>query len=302
MTTVPTWLNYHHLLYFWTVARAGSIARAAEELHLSQPTISAQLKLLEKALGQPLFERQGRRLVLTPVGQTVQRYADEIFRLGNELKNVVSGLPSGAQLRLSVGVADVIPKLVAEQLLQPALTQTPGVRLVCREAPLPQLLGALALHELDVVLADSPSGEGVRVRAFNHLLGRCGVSFFGAQKYAGLRRDFPASLDGAPMLLPGEGSSVRRALESWLANQGLRPRVVGEFDDSELLKAFGQRGLGVFPVPSAVADAVERQGGVTALGQTEDVEIGFYAISVERRLRHPAVVAIAERARSDLFG
>lgn len=295
-----SWLNYHHLLYFWTVARAGTIAKAGEELHLAQPTISSQIKLLEESLGHKLFERQGRKLVLTDVGRTVMRYADEIFRLGNELKNVVGGLPSGQQLRLQVGVADVVPKAVAERLLQPALDAGP-LRLVCREGPLPQLLASLALHELDVVIADAPGSEPVSVRSFNHLLGKCGVSFFAAPTHAHLKKDFPHSLDGAPMLMPSEASSVRHALDVWFESQGVHPTVVGDFDDSALLEAFGQRGLGVFAMPSVIEQEVARQFDVSILGRTEQIENCFYAITVERRLRHPAVVAIAEAARSNIF-
>jgi LysR family transcriptional regulator, transcriptional activator of nhaA len=295
-----SWLNYHHLLYFWTVARAGTIAKAGEELHLAQPTISSQIKLLEEALGHKLFERQGRKLVLTEVGRTVMRYADEIFRLGNELKNVVGGLPPGQQLRLQVGVADVVPKIVAERLLQPALDVGP-LRLVCREGPLPQLLASLALHELDVVLADAPGSEPVSVRAFNHLLGKCGVTFFAAPAFSHLKKDFPRSLDGAPMLLPSEASSVRHSLDLWFEAKNVRPTIVGDFDDSALLKAFGQRGLGVFAMPSVIEAEVSRQFDVSVLGHTDEVENCFYAITVERRLRHPAVVAIAEAARSSLF-
>jgi LysR family transcriptional regulator, transcriptional activator of nhaA len=296
-----SWLNYHHLLYFWTVARAGTLAKAGEELHLAQPTISSQIKLLEESLGHKLFERQGRKLVLTDVGRTVMRYADEIFRLGNELKNVVGGLPPGQQLRLQVGVADVLPKVVAERLLQPALDAGP-LRLVCREGPLPQLLSALALHELDVVLADAPSADPAGVRTFNHLLGKCGVSFFAATPHAYLRKDFPHSLDGAPVLLSSETSSIRQALDRWFEAQGVRPAVAGDFDDSALLMAFGQRGLGVFAMPSVIEAEVVRQFDVAVVGRTQEVETCFYAITVERKLRHPAVVAIAEAARSSLFG
>jgi LysR family transcriptional activator of nhaA len=295
-----SWLNYHHLLYFWTVARAGTIAKAGEELRLAQPTISSQIKLLEESLGHKLFERQGRKLVLTDVGRTVMRYADEIFRLGNELKNVVSGLPPGQQLRLHVGVADVVPKVVAERLLQPALDVGP-LRLVCREGPLPQLLAGLALHELDVVLADAPGSEPVSVRAFNHLLGKCGVTFFAAPSHVHLKKDFPRSLDGAPMLMPSEASSVRHSIDLWLSARGVRPNIVGDFDDSALLKAFGQRGLGVFAMPSVIETEVVRQFDVSVIGRTDEIESCFYAITVERRLRHPAVVAIAEAARSNLF-
>ncbi|HSP77373.1 MAG TPA: transcriptional activator NhaR [Myxococcaceae bacterium] len=296
------WLNYHHLFYFWTVARAGSVAKASEELRLAQPTISTQLKQLEEALGPKLFERQGRKLVLTDVGHTVMRYADDIFRLGNELRSVVNGLPAGERHRLHVGVTDVIPKLVAELLLEPALEAVPSMRLVCREGPLPRLLASLALHELDVVLADAPAGEPISVRAFNHLLGRSGLSFFAAASLADLRKGFPRSLNTAPMLMPAESTAARRALDTWLEAQGVRPIIAGEFEDSALLKTFGQRGLGVFGMPTVIEDEVCRQFNVSVIGRTEDIETCFYAISVERRLRHPAVIAIAQAARTTLFG
>jgi LysR family transcriptional activator of nhaA len=295
------WLNYHHLLYFWTVARNGTIARAAEELRLSQPTISNQLKALEGSLGVKLFERQGRRLVLTDVGRTVQRYADEIFHTGRELQLAVKGLPTGQRLRLAAGVADVIPKAVAERLLRPAVEQVPDLTLSCREGPLPQLLAALALHELDVVLSDAPAGEEVKVKVFNHLLGECGVAFLAAPGLAGLRRKFPRSLDGAPALLPAPGTSLRRGLDAWFEAQEVRPVVVGEFDDSALLKAFGGRGLGFFATPAVIEAEVRAQLGLVALGQAEEVRERYYAITVERRLRHPGVVAIADVARAETF-
>src|SRR5512135_1521856 len=209
------WLNYHHLHYFWTVARAGSIAGASRELRLSQPTISNQIKTLEAALGHPLFERQGRRLVLTDVGRTVARYADDIFHTGRELLQALKGLPTRDRLPLVVGVADVIPKLVAERLLRPAVAAVPEVRLVCREGPLPRLLASLALHELDVVLADAPAPETVKVKAFDHLLVDCGVTFLAAPGLAHLRKGYPASLAGAPVLLPAAGTALRRSLDRW---------------------------------------------------------------------------------------
>lgn len=291
------WLNYHHLFYFWTVARAGSIARAGQELRLSQPTISNQLKTLEGALGHKLFERQGRRLALTDVGRTALRYADDIFRTGRELQQALKGLPTGERLRVVVGVADVIPKMVAERLLQPAVASAPEVALVCREAPLAQLLAQLALHELDVVLADAPAPENVKVRAYSHLLVECGVAFLAAPRLAGARKGFPRSLDGAPFLLPSPGTALRHALERWFEAQGVRPEVAGEFDDSALLGAFGRRGLGLFAVPAVVEREVCAELQVQPLGRTEEVRERYYAISVERRLRHPAVVAIAAGAR-----
>lgn len=296
------WLNYHHLLYFWTVARAGSIARASEELRLAPPTISNQLKTLESALGVKLLERQGRRLVLTDVGRTALRYADDIFRTGRELQRAVKGLSTGQRPRLVAGVVDVIPKRMAALLLQPAVEAHPDLVLVCREGPLPQLLAALALHELDVVIADVPAPEDVKVKAFSHRLGDCGTTFFAGARHASLRRGFPRSLAGAPLLLPAQGTALRRALEAWLGALGIAPLVAGEFDDSALMKAFGARGLGAFAAPSVLEDVIRRQYGVSVVGRAPDVRESFYAITVERRLRHPAVVAVAETARDEIFG
>jgi LysR family transcriptional activator of nhaA len=295
------WLNYHHLLYFWTTARLGSIARASAELHLSQSTISTQIKLLEESLAAELLQRQGRRLVLTELGRTAFRYADEIFRLGKELQLVMEGKPAGRRLRFAVGIAEVIPKLVAERLLQPAFTAVPDLQLDCREGPLEQLLAQLALHELDVVISELPATGEVNVRAFSHSLGETGIAFFGAPRFSGLKRGFPASLDGAPVLLPAQTSAVRRALDAWLEGKGIRPVLVAEFQDSALLKVFGQRGLGVFVSPTAIEREVCRQYDVTVLGRTEEIKERFFAISVERKLKHPGVVAIAQAARTELF-
>ena len=294
------WLNYHHLFYFWTVARAGSIARASAELSLAQPTISNQLKTLEGSLGVKLLERQGRRLALTDAGRTILRYADDIFRAGRELQRAARGLPTGQRTRLMAGVVDVIPKRMAALLLQPAVDACPDLILVCREGPLPHLLAALAVHELDVVLADVPASEAVKVKAFNHRLGTCGTSFFAAARLSHLRKDFPRSLHGAPALLPAEGTAVRRALDAWLEEHSLAPRVAGEFDDSALMKVFGARGLGFFTAPRALEEEIRTQYGVGVIGRSEDVRQSFYAITVERRLRHPGVVALAEVARGAL--
>ena len=294
------WLNYHHLLYFWTVARTGSIARASDELRLSQPTISNQIKTLESTLGVKLFERQGRRLALTDVGQTTMRYADEIFRTGRELQLALKGMPTGERTRLVVGVTDVIPKVVAERLLAPAL-KVERLQLVCREGPPPQLLAALALHEVDVVLSDQPAAENVKVRAYSHRLGDCGLSVLAAPALASLKRKFPASLEGAPLLLPAEGTMLRRNLERWLDAKALRPVVAGEFDDTALMTAFGSRGLGAFVVPSVIEAEACRQWDVQLVGRIDDLREVYYAITVERRLRHPAVVAIAESARDGTF-
>jgi LysR family transcriptional activator of nhaA len=291
------WLNYHHLHYFWVVARTGSIARASEELRISQPTISSQLKALEGALGHPLLERRGRGLALTDVGRTVQRYADEIFRTGRELQQVLKGAPSRERIPFSVGVADVIPKLVAERMLQSAVDGVKDLRLVCREGPLPALLASLALHELDAVLSDSPCPESVRVKAFGHLLVECGVVFLAAPALAHLRKGFPGSLAGAPVILPAAGTALRQGLEAWFEAREVEPVVAGEFDDGALLKAFGARGMGVFAVPDTIEKEVCAQYGVVPVGRTDEVRERFYVLTVERRLRHPAAVAMAEAAR-----
>lgn len=297
------WLNYHHLLYFYTVAREGSVVRAAEQLSLTQPTISGQIRALEEALGEKLFVRQGRRLALTEVGRTVYRYGAEIFELGRELLDTLNDRPTGRPFRLVVGVADQMPKTLVRRLLEPALAIPGGLQMVCREDKTDRLLAELSLHELDVVLADQPMGTGVAVRAFNHLLGECGISFLGtktlARKY---RRRFPASLDGAPMLLPSANVALRRPLEQWLETHGVRPHLVAEIEDSALMKAFGESGTGVFPVPTVVEADVMRRASLAVVGRTEAVKERFYAISVEKKLKHPAVVAITESARHDLFG
>jgi LysR family transcriptional activator of nhaA len=297
------WLNYHHLLYFWMVAREGGISRAAEQLHLAQPTLSSQIRKLEKAVGAELFERTGRSMVLTEAGQMVYRYADEIFTLGRELTDTLNGRPSLSQLRLSVGVPDVLPKLVVYHLLKPALELGERVQLVCYEGKLQELLGDLALHRLDIVLADSPLPPDMHVRAFNHLLGECGVTVFGVSELAKEHtRGFPTSLDGAPMLLPTQNTSLRRHLELWFDQRGIKPLVMHEFEDSAVLKVFGQAGEGLFVAPTAIENEVSRQYSVEVVGRIADIRERFYAISIERRLKHPAVVAISQAARERLFG
>ncbi len=298
------WLNYHHLLYFWLVVREGGVTRAAEKLHLSHPTVSTQIKQLERALGEKLLEKKGRRLVPTEVGQIAYRYADEIFGLGHELLDTVKGRPGVGPLRLVVGVTQAIPKLVARRLLEPALSMKglPPVRLVCLEDQTERLLAELAAHNLDLVLSDTAVPPSSSVRAFHHVLGECGVTIFASKELAARhRRNFPRSLDGAPFLLPTEGSNLRRALEQFFDQHGLRPRLIAEFEDSALLKVFGQDGLGLFPVPSAIEDDVRRQHEVEVVGRLPEVRERFYAISVERRLKNPAVVAICEAARKRLF-
>lgn len=297
------WLNYHHLLYFWAVATEGGISRAAEKLHLAQPTLSSQIKKLETSIGVKLFDRSGRTLVLTDTGQMVFRYADEIFSLGRELTDALKGRPSANRLKLTVGVPDVLPKLIVYELLKPALEMEEGVRLECYEGKLQDLLADLALHRLDIVLADSPLTPDFNVRAFNHLLGECGVTVYGAKKLAAkYQKGFPKSLDGAPMLLPTQNTTLRRYLEQWFDENDLSPDIMHEFEDSAVLKVFGQAGHGLFVTPSAVEDHVVSHYGVKVVGQIEKVREKFYAISVERRLKHPAVVAISEAAKTELFG
>ena len=297
------WLNYHHLLYFCVVACHGSVTRAAAELRLAQSTVSTQLRTLEEVLGEKLFARTGRRLVLTDVGRLVFRYADEIFGLGRELLETVKGRPTGQPMRLTVGIADAVPKLIAYRLLGPALTGAEPVRIICREDKPDRLLAQLAVHGLDLVLSDAPIGPTTKVRAFNHLLGECGVTFFAAPALARTcRRGFPRSLGGAPMLLPTDNTALRRSLDDWFESEDIRPRVASEFEDSALLMAFGQAGMGLFPAPSAIERQVRSQYGVVVVGRLDTVRERFYAISGERRLKHPAVVAISEAARQRVFG
>jgi LysR family transcriptional regulator, transcriptional activator of nhaA len=296
------WLNYHHLLYFWTAARTGSISRACEELRLAQPTISGQIRALEGQLGERLFVKAGRGLALTDVGRVVYQYADEIFSLGRELTDVLKGRPRGRPARLHVGVSDAVPKLIAYRMIAPALRTGDPVRLTCDEDKPERLIAALSSHALDLVLSDAPLTAAIRVKAYNHLLGSCSVSVFGAPALAArYRRRFPSSLAGAPFLLPTETSTLRRSVDQWFDSQRLRPSVVGEFQDSALLKTFGTAGEGLFLAPSAIEREVEVYYRVKQVGRIESIVERFYAISVERRLKHPAVVAISESARTTLF-
>ena len=292
------WLNYHHLYYFWLVAREGSIARAAAQMRLTHPTISKQLSQLESFFEDKLFERLGRNLVLTEFGQTVFRYADEIFSVGRELQESVHRRSGGRPLLLRVGLVEVLPKLVAHRLLNPAFQLRESVHIICREGKFEDLLAELAVHRIDIVLSDAPVTSTVNIRAFNHLLDESGVSFFGAPKLASkYRRRFPRSLDGAPLLLPTETSAIRRDLEQWFSAENIRPTIVGEFDDTALLKVFGQDGVGLFPAPTVIEREVCRQYKVRVAGRIDAVRERYYAISVKRRLGHPAVLAICEGAR-----
>lgn len=295
-------LNYHHLKYFWAVARSETLTSAAQNLGLTPQTLSTQIKDLENSVGQSLFSRSGRRLVLTDVGQAVFAYAEEIFAIGDELTEMLDGRSVGRALQVVVGVADVLPKLVAHRLIEPAIQLKEPVRVVCRATGLPSLLADLATHRIDVVLSDAPIPPEVRIRAFNHLLGECGVTFMASAATAReYRSGFPGSLDGAPVLLPAEGTALRRQLDDWFTEHEIRPRIIGEFEDSSLLKAFGQAGAGLFPVPSIVEKEVGRQYHARPIGLVDGVVERFYAISVERRVTHPAVAAICTAARTKLF-
>ena len=291
-------INYKHLHYFWVVAKQGGIARASERLHVTPQTISGQLSLLEEQLGETLFNRVGRNLQLTETGRLVLSYADEIFSLTGELEEMVRNLPGGRPLMFKVGVADVVPKSIAYHLLAPALKLAEPVRIVCREGDIDSLLAELAVHRVDLVIADGPIPPHVNVRGFNHPLGDCGISFFAVPKLATrLSENFPASLSGEPLLIPGEMTVVRNRLLQWFDGRHLYPRIVGEFDDSALMKAFGRAGAGVFIAPTPIAKEVEQQYDVLAIGQTDEVRDHFYAISVERKISHPAVAVITEAAR-----
>lgn len=295
------WLNYHHLLYFWTAAREGSITKACHVLHLTQPTVSGQIHELERSLKAKLFERSGRSIKLTESGQLVYRYADEIFALGSELQDAMAGRTTGMALRIVVGVADTLPKLLVQRLLTPALHLGQEVRVTCIDGDPDRLLMQLAAHELDIVLSDFPANPRVGLKTFNHLLGECGVTVFGTHKLARrYRQGFPKSLDGAPMLLPSGNTALRRALEQWFDELDIHPQVRAEFTDSALLKAFGGFGDGLFVAPTAVEDDVKRMYGVGVVGREESVRERVYAISVEKRLKNPAVVAISQAARRTL--
>lgn len=296
------WLNYHHLLYFWTVVREGGVSKAAAKLRLSQPTISAQVKMLEGSLGERLLERQGRTLVLTEAGRVVYRYADEIFTAGRELQETLKGRPSGRAIQFTVGVANAVPKLIAYRLLRPAIEGPEVVQITCREDDPDQLVAQLAVHALDVVISDTPAPSHVRVKVFNHLLGESGTTFFAAGPLARrIRRRFPRSLNDTPTLLPTVNTALRRALEQWFEAEDLHPPVAGEFEDSALLKAFGESGRAVFPAPTAIERQVCRHYRVAVVGRAPSVRERYYAISAERRLKHPGVLAITATARTELF-
>ncbi|MFK8016507.1 MAG: transcriptional activator NhaR [Gammaproteobacteria bacterium] len=295
-------LNYHHLQYFWTVAREGSISKAAEVLNLTPQTISGQLKLLDEAVGDPLFDRVGRRLVLSEKGHVVFDYADEIFAIGAELASVVRGHQPGKPTVFTIGVVNSLPKLIAERIIAPALVAG-NVRLRCVEDTLDNLLGSLATHRLDLVLSEQPFVAGLGLKAYNHKLGESGLSFFALRSMARpYVNNFPDCLEDAPMLMPSPNSALRRRLDDWLETMGIAPFIVGEIDDSALLKAFGEAGAGLFVAPSVIEHEVCRMYRTRVIGRVDSIREGYYAISSERRIKHESVALITSTARDELFG
>ncbi len=296
------WLNYHHLFYFWTVMREGSITAASSRLMLAQSTVSAQLRKLEESLNGKLFKRQGRSLEATDLGQLVFQYADKIFPMGRELMDQIHNRPVIGPLSLKVGIVDVVPKIMARKLLEPALCLDRKVHLACHEGKEKDLLADLALHNLDLVLADGPIRSGLGIKAYNHFLGECGITFFAEKGLANdLSKNFPTSLDQAPMLMPMPMTMLRSALDHWFERRSIQPVVVAEFEDNALLTVFGQVGDGVFVAPTIIDSEVKTQYQVEIIGRCDTIKEKFYAISVERILKHPAVVAITDIARHSFF-
>ncbi|MHC8410465.1 transcriptional activator NhaR [Pseudomonas sp. Hz4] len=295
-------LNYRQLHYFWVVAKTGSIVRACEQLNLTPQTISGQISLLEQTYGIELFRRVGRQLELTEAGRQTLPYAEQMFQLGGELELMLRAQPNEQQILFRVGVADVVPKSIVYRLIAPTMELSEPLRITCREDKLERLLADLAIQRLDLVISDSPMPSHLDIKGYSQKLGECGISFFAtAELAARYGQDFPHSLHGAPLLIPGPETVVRSRLQRWFAEQQIQPRIVGEFDDSALMQAFGQSGSGIFIGPSVIADEVKRQYGVELIGQTDAVTESFYAISVERKVKHPGIVAITEGARRELF-
>jgi len=292
------WLNYHHLRYFWTVAKEGSLARAAAKLHVSQPSISEQIRELESAFGEKLFQREGRNNKLTDAGQVVFGYAEEIFALGREMLNAVKQRPGAKELRLYVGVADSFPKLVTNEILKPVFAMPQTAHIICREGKMEDLLAQLAAHRLDIVLADEPASSSTNFKTYNHSLGETGTTFCAEKKLAAkLKRNFPRSLNDAPALLPTENTSLRRALETWFREQKVEPRIVAEFEDLALMKAMAAEGRGFIALPSVAINDVVGHYGFQTIGRAEKCRVQFHAITAERRIAHPAVALITSQAR-----
>lgn len=295
-------INYQHLFYFWNVAREESITRACEKLHLAQPTISGQLTVFEQAIGEKLFYKNGRKLVLTDTGRVVFHYAEEIFSLGRELTNTLKGRPTGRAMRLIVGVADALPKLVVYRLIEPVFRLPEPVQILCYEDKAERLLAEMSLQGIDLVLSDTPLTPASGAKAFSHLLGECAVTVFGTPSVAAVYRpDFPRSLSGAPFLLPTGNTALRRSLDQWFDAEGISPKIQAEIEDSALLKTFGSGGAGLFVAPTTVETEIQRQYNVEVVGRIDAVQERFYAIAARRKLKHPAVTAILDNAREKLF-
>lgn len=295
-------LNYRQLHYFWVVAKTGSIVRACDQLNLTAQTISGQITLLEQSLGVDLFQRVGRQLELTEAGRLALPYAEQMFQIGNELEAVIRAQPDEQQILFRVGVADVVPKSIVYRLIAPTMELSEPVRITCREDKLERLLADLAIQRLDLVISDSPMPTHLDIKGYSQKLGECGISFFATTElFERYGQNFPFGMQGAPLLIPGQETVVRSRLMRWFAELKVQPRIIGEFDDSALMKAFGKSGSGIFVAPSVIADEVQAQYGVVLLGQTDAVTESFYAISVERKIKHPGIVAITEGARRKLF-
>lgn len=295
-------INYKHLHYFWVVAREGSIAKAASRLHITPQTISGQLSLLEDRLNQPLFDRVGRGLQLTETGRLVLRYADDIFALGKELSDVLRGAVVTGSSEFIVSAASTIPKTILCKVLEPAIRACPEISLTCKEGPIETILAELAVHEVDMVISDTPLSAAYSIKAYNHFLGECGISFFALPEIADkLEGEFPHSLDNAPMLLPTRQYAIRQLFDNWISELEISPDVKGQFDDSALTKSFGHSGLGIFFMPSIIEEEVCETFGVKVVGRTEDIKQRFYAISAERKVTHPAISAVCDSARDEIF-
>jgi LysR family transcriptional activator of nhaA len=295
-------LNYRQLHYFWVVAKTGSIVRACEQLNLTPQTISGQISLLEQTYGVELFKRVGRQLELTETGRVALPYAEQMFQLGGELEAVLRAQPDEQQILFRVGVADVVPKSIVYRLIAPSMALSELVRISCREDQLERLLADLAIQRLDLVISDSPMPSHLDIKGYSQKLGECGVSFFATRALAAVYgQNFPHGMQGAPLLVPGQQTVVRSRLMRWFAEQNIQPKIVGEFDDSALMKAFGKSGSGIFIAPSVIADEVIEQYDVELIGHTDAVTESFYAISVERKVSHPGIIAITEGARRQLF-
>lgn len=296
------WLNYHHLFYFWLTVKTGTVSAAAKSLHLARPTVAAQIKELEKSIGEPLFEKKGRGLVLTEFGTKVHEYAEEIFALGHELREFIKTGRQGLRQRFVVGLPDVVPKHVAFELLKPALHMKDRPRAVCYEGKMTQLLSDLALHKLDLVISDAPAPPTLEFKVYTHKLGECGMSMLAAPNLAKkYKKGFPKSLTDAPCLLPTDHTAVRRSLDVWMDDNEIFPDIVAEFEDSALLKVFGQAGEGVFPIPTAIETMIKKQYGVQLVGRIPEVLDKFYAITAEKRVHHEATQLVVKQARNKLF-